>query len=105
VILKTIREENIRIAMSAFIASFGPLSTVEQLYSLFYIQSAGESTATLKDGIYTMPGSSLDLAFDDAMLDNVEDAWKSTLDESDDHESFMTFAVREQMNGEDDDDE
>ena len=98
-------KERIDAAVSAFIASFEEQSTVEKLYNLFYVQSTNKVQATSKDGIYTMASSSLDLAFDDATLDSVEDAWKSTLTEDEDVSSFMTFEVREQMHGEDDDDD
>lgn len=98
-------KERLEAAVTALVSSQGQEHTLEKLYSLFYVQSATQSQATAKDGIYTMPSSSLDLAFDDSLLDNVEDAWKSTLADGEDSDQFMTFEDREQMNGEDDDDD
>lgn len=59
-----------------------------------------------------MPSTSLDLAFDDTMLENVEDVWRLVMDypargeDGDDGiaTEFMVFEDREQMGAADDDD-
>lgn len=56
-----------------------------------------------------MPSTSLDLAFDDTMLDNVEDVWRTVLGHpargheggSDVALSFMAFEDREQLGADD----
>ena len=68
---------------------------VKLLYTLYYEQQ--QVTAT----------SSLDLAFDDQILDNVEEQWKAVSGYGDDeeHPPFMQFADREGMNADDDNDD
>ena len=72
------------------------------LYSLYYEQEQQASTTDP-----TMPSDgSLDLAFNDEILQTVEDQWKSIM--ADDNGvvegSFMKFEDREGMNGDDDND-
>lgn len=63
------------------------------LYTLYYEQ---QDTAE----------SSLDLAFDDQMLNRVEEQWKDVLgyDQGIEQPPFMQFADREGMNADDDND-
>lgn len=65
------------------------------LYTLYYEQQEASGA------------SSLDLAFDDQMLDDVELQWKTVLGfrEDEEHSTFMQFAEREGMNTDDDDDD
>jgi hypothetical protein len=65
------------------------------LYTLYYEQQQAPGT------------SSLDLAFDDEMLDNVEVQWKTVFGYGDEeeHPPFMQFAEREGMNPDDDNDD
>jgi hypothetical protein len=63
------------------------------LYTLYYEQQQVSGT------------SSLDLAFDDQLLDDVEVQWRTVLGYGDDeeHPLFMQFAEREGMNDDDND--
>ncbi|RAL10988.1 putative Rab geranylgeranyl transferase escort protein [Aspergillus homomorphus CBS 101889] len=73
------------------------------LWSLRYTQlgrAIGSETGSvqsvnLADRIVRLPPSSLDLAFDDSLIDTVKDAWQAIMgDDAIDHE-FMTFEDRE----------
>jgi hypothetical protein len=72
------------------------------LYSLYYEQ---EQQASSTDPI-TPSEASLDLAFNDEILQTVEDQWKSIVADRNGvvEDSFMKFDDREGMNDDDDDD-
>ncbi|TVY20836.1 Rab proteins geranylgeranyltransferase component A [Lachnellula arida] len=89
--------KNSKAILEATISKFLEASkdNVKLLYSLYYEQQQ-------------VPGTSpLDLAFDDQILDNVEEQWKTVLGYGDDeeHPPFMQFADREGMNADDDNDD
>ncbi|TVY87077.1 Rab proteins geranylgeranyltransferase component A [Lachnellula willkommii] len=89
--------KNSKAILEATISKFLEASkdNVKLLYSLYYEQQQ-------------VPGTSpLDLAFDDQILDKVEEQWKTILGYGDDeqHPPFMQFADREGMNADDDNDE
>ncbi|KAF4635413.1 hypothetical protein G7Y89_g2682 [Cudoniella acicularis] len=77
-------------ALSAFLKSVDD-SEAQILYKLHYDQQES-------------PDSSLDLAFDDQMLDAVEKQWKEIVGEND-TASFMQFEERNSMNADDDNDD
>ncbi|TVY24414.1 Rab proteins geranylgeranyltransferase component A [Lachnellula hyalina] len=89
--------ENSKVVLEATISKFleAVKDNVKLLYTLYYEQQ--QVTAT----------SSLDLAFDDQILDNVEEQWKAVSGYGDDeeHPPFMQFADREGMNADDDNDD
>ena len=76
----------------------GPNAQV--LWSLRYTQLGRAETRSAQpanpvERIIRLPPPSLDLAFDDALIDTVKDAWQAIMgDEATDHE-FMTFEDRE----------
>lgn len=80
-------------AIAKLLAATEDKATV--LYTLYYEQ-------------HEVPGvSSLDLAFDDQVLDGVETQWKTIMSytDGDEHPPFMQFAEREGMNADDDNEE
>jgi len=88
-------------AISNFLASTEE-GGVELLYSLYYEQ---EQTAKATSDSLEASEASLDLAFNDEILDDVEKQWKSILGETEaDQATFMRFEDREGMNNEDDED-
>jgi hypothetical protein len=72
------------------------------LYCLYYEQK--ELVPAAKPDTFDM---SLDLAFDDAMLDNVEQQWKTIIedDKAEEQATFMQFEDRQGMTDDDDADE
>lgn len=81
-------------------------SKPEVLFQLYYDQSRASTSNDVTGSTCALPSSSLDLAFDDSVLDNVEDAWsfvnKKTNAEDKEETPYMVFKSREQF---DDDDE
>lgn len=73
-------------ALSTFLKSSE--NAGELLYTLYYEQEqTSESTGDFSE-------ASIDLAFNDEMLDNVESQWKSIVDQAD-SASYMHFEDRE----------
>jgi hypothetical protein len=80
------------------------------LYSVYYEQRPGMSVNSHQENISGLACSSLDLAFDDTTLDNVEDAWMAMMGlNADDQVSqadvigtYMRFEDREHMAEEED---
>lgn len=92
----------LRKAIDALLASVEVSPKPEVLYSAQYRQHASSGSETLpadNKHILVFPPPSMDLAFDDAILDNVKDVWKKIMDE--DGGDFLLFQDREQY----DDDE
>jgi Rab proteins geranylgeranyltransferase component A len=92
---KTTLEE----AVSALLKSVGS-GGGKLLYSLYYEQEQQASTADPA----TPSEASLDLAFNDEILQAVEDQWKNIMADGNDavEASFMQFEDREGMNDDDD---
>lgn len=84
-------------------------SRAEILFELYYEQSRSSDSNLTSQNACGVPSSSLDLAFSDATLDNVEDAWRQV--NSLGHvegaapieASYMAFAAREQLDDDEDD--
>lgn len=90
-------------------ASYAPVEPA-LLYSLYYAQSQDLTAARTSEGEYLFPDPSIDLAFDDGILERVEEAWRSVLgaeaaDAVDDTAAFMVFEDRELYGGGDEDDD
>jgi Rab proteins geranylgeranyltransferase component A len=94
---KTTLEETV-----AHLLKFLEKGEAKLLYSLYYEQ---EQQASTTDPM-TPSNASLDLAFNDEILQAVEDQWKSIVaDEAGVvNTTFMQFEDREGMNNDDDDD-
>lgn len=81
------------------------------LYSVYYEQASASSHNFRTGRTCTLASPSLDLAFNDATLDNVEEAWQTVMEltagndasQSQAHGSFMIFQDREPMSGQEDD--
>lgn len=86
-------------ALDTFLATQDENSTL--LYKLYYEQQAEAEN----DGSTTAPEASLDLAFDDAILDDVESLWKTVMGDETDPATFMRFEDREGMSNDDEIDE
>lgn len=73
------------------------------LFELHYEQYRKSASNVISGSSCNFPSPSLDLAFDDASLDNVEEAWRRIMDSlAQPTSSYMTFKPREQFGDEDD---
>lgn len=77
-------------ALDAFLATVDDKPAL--LYKLYYEQ---QTEAESSD-------ASLDLAFNDSILEDVESLWKTVMGEEAEQATFMTFEDREGMNNDDD---
>jgi hypothetical protein len=80
------------------------------LFSVYYEQTCSTDNNTFSNNVFSLASPSVDLAFDDSILDNVKDSWETVmgLGEQDQVENemsdrYMVFEDREPMNGNDDD--
>ena len=93
-------------ALDSLLSAVGDSDVIpKSLYQLYYQQSRG-STATQTDGkIVQLPAPSLSLAFDDATLESVREAWKVAVGSAaeDTETQYMVFADREPADDYDDD--
>lgn len=92
------------------------LSTVNEepapcvLWSMSYVQRGRASSDTIskpfaqdKSGrVLTFPPASLDLAFDDALVDSVRAVWRKTMDAEADDADFLRFEERQNIGDSDD---
>jgi hypothetical protein len=92
-------KKTMRAALKTFLAT-AENGEAKLLYSLYYEQK--ELAPAAEPDKFDM---SLDLAFNDAMLDNVEQRWKSIIedDKAEESASFMQFEDRQGMTDDDDD--
>ena len=80
------------------------------LWSMSYVQRGKASSDTIskpfvqdKSGrVLTFPPASLDLAFDDALVDSVRAVWRKTTDAVSDDAGFLRFEERENIGDSDD---
>lgn len=79
------------------------------LYSIYYEQNSGPTSNKHQEAILRLAGPSIDLAFDDRTLDNVEDAWKLVMAHTAGDQvspglvnTYMRFEDREHMAEEED---
>lgn len=88
-------------------------SSAEILWSLRYTQAGigcdggsgsggGSSLAGAHEGIYSFPAPSLDLSFDDGMMEQVKGVWKQIVGEGVDESEFLMFEEREGASMDDD---
>lgn len=100
-------EARLRLAVSELLKTVANSSETstdaapEELYRLTYTQEYVIQTSRQYEGTVLKP-TGMDLAFDDSMLDSVEDVWRKIVGPEAD--SFMTFEDREGT-GDDDYDE
>ncbi|KAI9734418.1 MAG: Rab proteins geranylgeranyltransferase component A [Claussenomyces sp. TS43310] len=87
----------------------GASKSLKLLYALHYEQTqASSSSLDTGDGkTYTFPPSSVDLAFDDTLLDRVEDAWRRVMNQgapqaTGPEDLFMVFPERAGFSHDDD---
>lgn len=94
-------------AVSKLLQSVGP--TARPLWSLRYTQSGRDSDSSDiaqsvqpdSNNIICVPPPSLDLAYDDDMVDLVKAAWKVILGDEAKDDEFMSFEDREGAQDED----
>ncbi|RFU30636.1 hypothetical protein B7463_g5691, partial [Scytalidium lignicola] len=92
-------------AISTFLQKAGD-GDAKLLYSVYYEQQRVSQTSSVEASTYRFPDPSLDLAFDDSILENVEQAWNMMIggDEGDvDLPPFMQFDDRPGMNADEED--
>ncbi|KAL2023593.1 hypothetical protein VTK56DRAFT_2201 [Thermocarpiscus australiensis] len=77
----------------------GPAPRV--LYQLLYEQMVGSASSLSEGPVFTFPGPSLSLSFDDAALEPVHEAWKKVLGDAAVEAEYMTFADRGAVDDED----
>ena len=71
------------------------------LFSVYYEQAYSECDNGISDGVISLARPSADLAFDDAVLDNVEVAWGAVTGlgeqggQGREHDGYMAFVDRE----------
>jgi hypothetical protein len=66
------------------------------LWNMYYEQrGVPERSEASKDGLFSIPPSSLDLAFDDGVMETVRDAWRFVLGDEAKDEDFLCFPDRE----------
>ena len=91
-------------AVQALLSSVSVTPVLGVLWSIQYEQRSTSSTNSVpfdsKEHILNFPPLSLDLAFDDAVLDNVKDVWQKIM--GDDAGDFMLFTDREADAGDED---
>jgi hypothetical protein len=75
------------------------------LYQLHYQQSRGSSTCKADGSVIQLPAPSLNLAFDDSVLDTVRQAWKTAMGSEVDDQDYMVFSDREPADAYDDADD
>lgn len=100
--------------MSKLLEAVGPATlesagkAPEVLYSVHYeqCQTFPGTASNTTERIYEFPSFPVDLAFDDGVLNNVEDAWNNimkhmTVDDTAQESQFMVFADRAGTEAED----
>jgi Rab proteins geranylgeranyltransferase component A len=83
------------------------------LWSISYLQRGRASSVSIVTSfaqdesgqIITLPAPSLDLAFDDALVDSVRAVWKKIMGVEADNTDFLLFQERESNVDDDDDDD
>lgn len=93
-------DRSLNTLLTAASASVDDSTPPQVLYRLYYEQAEGPSSTSVDGRIVNMPCSSVALAFDDATLQSVRDAWDH-LRESDDGD-YMKFDDREGQDDVDD---
>lgn len=106
-------KERLEAAISALLKCFPLETSIESivtrgepkvLYSVYYEQMVGPIGNSHSENVYGLGYSSVDLAFDDVVLDNVEDAWRAVMGLTSGDQSptelsgtYMVFEDREPM--------
>jgi Rab proteins geranylgeranyltransferase component A len=80
------------------------------LWSMSYVQRGRASSDTISkpfaqdksDRVLTFPPVSLDLSFDDALVDSVRAVWRKIMDAEFDDGGFLRFEERENIGDSDD---
>lgn len=75
------------------------------LFSVYYEQQRITETSSTEASTYKFPDPSLDLAFDDSMLENVEQAWNMVIGGSEGDENLPAYMQFDDRPGMDADDE
>lgn len=100
---KSVLERAITLLLTALAAEDGPAS--QCLYQLYYEQkSSTRSTVAGDDRILEFSTPRLSLAFDDSILEPVQQVWSKVMPEAaaDENVQYMVFADREGVGDEDD---
>lgn len=76
-------------------------SETKVLWNMYYEQRVPASEAP-QEGVFSFPPSTLDLAFDDGVVETVRDAWRFVLGDEAKDEDFLCFPDREGEESEED---
>lgn len=87
--------ESLKKAVAALLASVEGDTRPAILWSVAYEQQPSSGVEVLPTGEHVLrfPATPLDLAFDDAVLENVQDIWRKIM--GDDAGEFLVFPERE----------
>ncbi len=91
-------------ALSMLLSAVEDEQPAQALFQMYYEQSATLDTRATA-GRIGLPGPLLTLAFDDAVLDSVREAWRAVMGPNvtaEDEADFMMFTDREGANDDDD---
>jgi Rab proteins geranylgeranyltransferase component A len=81
-------------------------SETKVLWNMYYEQlgtpGPSEASKDKLDRLFSFPPSSLDLAFDDGVMETVRDAWRFVLGEEAKDEDFLSFLDRDGEESEED---
>jgi len=82
--------------VKSILISLGEASTAKVLWSMYYWQNAptSKSAVAVSDNVYSFPHPSLDLTFDDTVLETVEGIWKELGLFVSSSDSFLAFDDR-----------
>ncbi len=81
--------------MDAFVGTTGDDQVPPILYQLQYEQLAGSESSEVDGPVFTLPAPSSSLAFDDATLEPVREAWKRVMGDAAVESEYLTFEDRE----------
>jgi len=94
------------LALHSFVRATGDAQVPQVLYQLQYEQLGGSDTYEADGPVFTLPTPSFSLAFDDATLEPVHEAWKRVMGDAAVESEYLTFEDREgAMDDEDEVDE
>lgn len=83
-------------ALTALLATSSDRNAVKPLYQLYYKQRDSPSSVNFDNNIIGLPALSLDVAFNDSVMDHVRAAWDAVTRGNEQGESeYMKFENRE----------
>jgi hypothetical protein len=90
-------QSQLKLALERLLSSF--MGSPKVLFSLYYEQAFSTSSNVHAGNVCHLASPSMDLAFDDACLDNVEDAWRTVMCASAGDETSQAYLQYEDRGG------